>query len=160
MGRFIILVVVLAVVWLLLSGYFDKPLLLIFGAGSVIFSAWLAHRAGVLDAEGVPAGVFPGIFGYMVWLTVEIGKANIMVARQALAVEPKLSPKLFTVPNPPRSIVGKVIFANSITLTPGTVSIDLGEDEILVHGLTEELSDEAGIADMGARVAKIERGRA
>ena len=160
MGRFIILVVVLAIIWLLLSGYFDKPLLLIFGATSVIFSAWLAHRAGVLDAEGVPGGVFPGIIGYMAWLTVEVGKANIMVARQALAVEPKLSPKLFTVPNPPRSVVGKVIFANSITLTPGTVSVDLGEDEILVHGLTEELSDEAGIAEMGARVVKIERGGA
>ncbi len=159
MGRFIILVVVLAAIWLLLSGYFDKPLLLGFGAASVLFAAWLAHRAGVLDAEGVPGGVFPGILFYMVWLTFEIGKANLMVARQALAVEPKLSPKLFTVPNPPRSTLGKVIFANSITLTPGTVSIDLREDEILVHGLTEKLSDEAGIKDMGARVAKIERRR-
>jgi len=159
MGRFIILVVVLAAVWLLLSGYFDKPLLLGFGAASVLFAAWLARRAGVLDSEGVPGGIFPGIIGYWFWLGLEIGKANLMVARQALAVEPKLSPKLFVVPNPPRSAVGKVTFANSITLTPGTVSVDLREDEILVHGLTEELSDEAGIRAMGERVAKLERGR-
>jgi len=158
MGRFIILVVVLAVLWLLLSGYFYKPLLLSFGAVSVLFAAWMAHRAQVLDEQGVPGGIFPGIIGYMFWLTFEIGKSNLIVARQALAVEPKLSPKLFTVPNPPRSVVGKVIFANSITLTPGTVSVDLREDEILVHGLTEDLSDEAGIADMGARVVRIERG--
>ncbi len=160
MGRFIILVVVLAAIWLVLSGYFDKPLLLGFGAGSVLFAAYLAHRAGVLDAEGVPLSVFPGILVYMFWLTFEIGKANLMVARQALAVEPKLSPRLFLVPNPPRSTLGKVIFANSITLTPGTVSIDLREDEILVHGLTDELCDEAGIKAMGARVAKLERGQA
>ncbi len=159
MGRFIILVLVLAGIWLLLSGYIDKPLLLAFGAASVLFAAWLAHRAHVLDEAGVPGGIFPGIFGYMFWLTFEIGKANIMVIRQALAVEPKLSPKLFTVPNPPGTNLGKVVFANSITLTPGTVSVDLRENEILVHGLTEELSDVAGINDMGQRVAKIERRR-
>lgn len=157
MGRFIILVIVLTALWLLLSGYFDKPLLLGFGAGSVLFTAWLAHRAHVLDSEGMPGNIFPGILGYMFWLTFEIGKSNLMVARHALAVEPKLSPKLFIVPNPPRSNVGKVIFANSITLTPGTVSVDLREDAILVHGLTEELSNAQGIAEMGERVAKIER---
>lgn len=159
MGRFVILVLALAAIWLLLSGYFDKPLLLAFGAASVLFSAWLARRAHVLDAEGIPGGIFPGIFGYMAWLTLEIGKANFIVAREALAVEPKLSPKLFLVPNPPRTSVGKVIFGNSITLTPGTVTVDLREDAILVHGLTEALSDVEAIRDMGERVAKIERRR-
>ena len=157
MGRIIVLVIALTALWLLLSGYFDKPLLLIFGAGSVAFAAWLAHRAHVLDSEGIPGAVFPGILGYMFWLSIEVGKANLIVARHALAVEPKLSPKLFLVPNPPRTSVGKVIFGNSITLTPGTVTVDLREDEILVHGLTEELSDEDGIRAMGDRVAKIER---
>ena len=160
MGRFLILVVVLGAIWLLLSGYFDKTLLLIFGALSSIFTAWLAQRAGILDDEGVPGGIFPGIIGYLFWLVFEIGKANIMVARQALAVEPKLSPKLFYAPNPPRSRLGKVIFGNSITMTPGTVTIDLREEQILVHGLTEELADVDGIHDMGERVAKIERARA
>jgi len=159
MGRFIILVLALAAIWLLLSGYYDEPLLLGFGAASCIFAAWLAHRAHVLDQDSVPGGVFPGVFGYMVWLIIEIGKANLMVMRQALAVEPKLSPRLFTVSNPPRTSLGKVIFANSITLTPGTVTVDLREDEILVHGLTDALSDVAGLTEMGERVAKIERGR-
>lgn len=158
MGRVIVLIFVLAAIWLLLSGYFDKPLLLGFGAASILLTTYLAHRAGILDSEGVPGGVFPGIFGYMAWLTLEIGKSNIIVARQALAVEPKLSPKLFLVPNPPRSTVGKVIFGNSITLTPGTVTIDLREDEILVHALTEDLADEEGIRAMGHKVAGIERG--
>ena len=157
MGRFIILVLALAGLWLLLSGYLDKPLLLIFGAVSSVFVAWLAWRAGMLDGQSVPGEVFPGIIGYMLWLSGEVGKANVMVIRQALAIEPKLSPKMFTVPNPPRSELGKVIFANSVTLTPGTVTVS--EDELLIHGLTEELADEEGIKAMGARVAKIERRR-
>jgi multicomponent Na+:H+ antiporter subunit E len=159
MGRVLALIVVLTATWLLLSGYFDKPLLLAFGVGSVALATWLAVRAGMADGDGLPGHIFPGIFGYMLWITVEVGKANLIVARQALAVEPKLSPKLFLAPNPPRTPVGKVIFGNSITLTPGTVTVDLREDEILVHGLTEELADVDGIRDMGERVARIERGR-
>lgn len=158
MGRFIILVLALAGLWLLLSGYFDVPLLLGFGVASVLVSAWLAARAKVMDGDGVPTGLMPGIFGYWIWLAAEIGKANIMVMRQALAVEPKLSPKLFLVPLPPKTSVGQATFANSITLTPGTVSVDLREDGILVHGLTEELCDVAAITDMGERVAACERG--
>ena len=159
MGRFIILVAALAALWLLLSGYFDKWLLLVLGAASVLFSAWLARRAKVLDDDSVPMGLLPGIIDYWIWLASEIGKANLMVMRQALAVEPKLSPKLFIVPNPPKSDVGKATFANSITLTPGTVSVDMREDGILVHGLTEELCDVAAITDMGERVARCERKR-
>lgn len=156
MGRIIILTATLAAIWLLLSGYFDKPLLLGFGVGSVLFSVWIAHRAGVIDRDGVPISLFPGIFGYWWWLFGEIGKANILVMRQALAVEPKLAPKMFTVANAPRTGLGKATFANSITLTPGTVSILLSENEILVHGLTEDVSDIEGIEAMGARVAAIE----
>jgi multicomponent Na+:H+ antiporter subunit E len=159
MGRFIILVVALGALWLLLSGYFGVPLLLGLGAVSVLFSAWLAHRAKVLDQDSVPMGLLPGILGYWVWLAGEIGKANLIVMRQALSVEPKLSPKMFLVPNPPKSDVGKATFANSITLTPGTVSVDMREDGILVHGLTEEICDVAAITDMGDRVARCERKR-
>lgn len=159
MGRFLVMMAALSALWLLLSGYFDKPLLLAFGAASVVFATWLAHRARMLDPDGLLSRVFPGVIGYMAWLTFEIGKANVVVAREALAVTPKLSPKLFLVANPPRTAIGKVIFGNSITLTPGTVTVDLREDEILVHALTEGLADIQAIADMGARVKKIERGR-
>jgi len=157
MGRVIILVAALGAIWLLLSGYFDKPLLLGFGLASVLLTAWLARRANVVDRVGVPLELFPGIIAYWVWLAREIGKANIAVMRQALAVEPKLSPKLFLAPNPPRTEVGKAVFANSITLTPGTVSVDLRENEILVHALTEDFADEGAITRMGERVRRLEK---
>jgi len=156
MGRALILLIALAALWLALSGYFDKPLLLGFGVASVLFSLWMASRAKVIDEEGVPGGIMPGVFGYWIWLALEIGKANIAVARQVLAIEPALSPKLFRVPIAPKTNAGVATFANSITLTPGTVSVDLEPDHILVHALTEDLADLDAIADMGRRVARIE----
>lgn len=156
--RAVVLAVAMAALWLLLSGYFDKPLLLGFGAASVVLSVYLAHRAGMADIEGVPTGLMPRVFGYWVWLFLEIAKSNLVVARQALAIEPKLSPKLMNIVSPTKTNVGLATFANSITLTPGTVTVDLEPGYMVVHALTEELADEAAIADMGRRVAQLENG--
>ena len=91
-------------------------------------------------------------------LVVEIGKANFIVARQAIAIEPKLSPKLLQVVSPTKTNAGLATFANSITLTPGTVTVDLEPGYMVVHALTEALADEAAIMDMGRRVAALENG--
>ena len=161
MGRYFILGLVLAAIWLLLSGYFHDPLLLFLGAASVLLCLFLGGRAGVVDDEGVPSVCFTWrLVPYLAWLAGEIAKANIAVAREALAVRPRLSPKILHVPMAQGTNAGRAAFANSITLTPGTVSIDLGEKEIVVHALTEELADFAAHVDMGARVAKTERRRA
>lgn len=156
MVRTVVLILGLAGIWLLLSGYFDKPLLLGFGAASVLLCVYLAKRAGVLDDEGVPSGLMPRVFAYWWWLFVEIGKANFIVARQAIAIEPKLSPKLLKIVSPTRTNAGLATFANSITLTPGTVTVDLEPGYMVVHALTEALADEAAINDMGRRVAALE----
>ncbi len=158
--RVFILVISLSALWLLLSGYFDHPLLLAFGGLSVAFSVWLAQRAGVTDDEGVPLSIMPAIFGYWFWLAKEIGKSNIDVARRALAIQPSLSPKLFYVPIEPKANAAIATFANSITLTPGTVSVCIEDRGILVHSLTDELCDEEGHHALGRRVALLERGAA
>ncbi|MEL6212892.1 MAG: Na+/H+ antiporter subunit E, partial [Pseudomonadota bacterium] len=77
-------------------------------------------------------------------------------AREAIAVRPNLSPKMVRIPTPSLTAAGRATFANSITLTPGTVSVNLEDDHILIHALTDELADEAAIAEMGARVAAVE----
>ncbi len=155
LGRYFALAVVLAILWLLLSGFFDKTVLLVFGALTVLFSIALSHRAGMLDSEGIPTKVFPGILGYMVWLTFEIGKANLIVAKQVFS--PNLSPKMIRVKTDQKSDIGKVIFANSVTLTPGTVSVDLADGSLLIHALTEDLAEEEPILAMGERVCKFDR---
>ncbi|MBI1391725.1 MAG: cation:proton antiporter [Alphaproteobacteria bacterium] len=156
MARTLILGIALAGLWLLLSGYFDKPLLLVFGVVSVAMSMFLAARAGVLDSEGVPNVLMPKVFGYWGWLALEIGKANVIVVREALAIRPNLSPTVFKVTTPTRTNAGYATFCNSVTLTPGTVTIDLEPDYFVVHALTEALADVAAINDMGRRVAALE----
>lgn len=155
-GRHLALALSMFALWLLLSGYFTYPTLLAFGVISVLLTTWLAQRAGMLDREGVPTRVFPGILPYMLWLTVEIGKSNLIVTMHALSPKLRLSPKMVTVPAYQASDLGKVIFANSITLTPGTVSVDLHENDILVHALTEDLADVGGMAAMGEKVCAFD----
>ncbi|WOI53960.1 Na+/H+ antiporter subunit E [Parvularcula sp. LCG005] len=155
-GRQVILAIVLMVLWLLLSGYFDNPLLVGFGIASVLFTVWMSQRAGILDSEGVPTNVFPGVLTYMFWLTVEIGKANIAVAVEALRPTLKLSPRMIRVPAIQASDLGKTIFANSVTLTPGTVTVDVDHRGLVIHALTEALADEAAIAEMGHKVARFD----
>lgn len=159
MGRYIILGLALAAIWLLLSGYFHDVMLLTFGALSVLLCVFFAARVGFVDEDGVPSGMIPRIFGYFIWLGAEIAKANVVVAREVLAINPRLSPKIVRVPMTQRTNAGRVTFANSITLTPGTVSIELTNDDgILVHALTEALADVAAMEDMGEHVRRTEGG--
>jgi multicomponent Na+:H+ antiporter subunit E len=155
-GRFAALSVALGALWLLLSGYFEKGTLVGFGALSVAISVWLTHHMGMLDREGVPTRVFPGIVGYMLWLTLEIGKANVIVAREVLRPRLKLSPRMIRVPAYQATDLGKTIFGNSVTLTPGTVTVDVDRDSLTIHALTEALADEAAIAAMGERVCAFD----
>lgn len=155
-GRLFAAALSLMALWLLLSGFFDKATLVGFGVASVALTVWLAHRAGMLDPEGVPTRVFPGILGYMVWLTLEIGKANIAVAVEAMRPKLKLSPKLFRVPAYQTSDLGKTIYGNSITLTPGTVTIEVTEGSMVIHALTEDLADMDGLTQMGEKVCALD----
>ena len=155
-GRPLALGLALSALWLALSFYFDKATLLAFGAFSVVLTVWLTAHMGLLDDEGVPTRIFPGILGYMVWLTVEIGKANVLVAREVLRPTLRLSPKMIRVPAYQASDTGRTIFGNSVTLTPGTVTVDIDRDSLVIHALTEDLADEAALAAMGERVCAFD----
>ncbi len=127
----------LAVVWWLLSGT-PQPLLLGLGAVACAIVVYIAHRMDVIDHEGHPIHLHPvRLVRYWMWLLVEIVKSNWDVARCLLDPKLPISPTLFSVPADQLSDLGKVIYANSITLTPGTVSINLEAHHIDVHALTK-----------------------
>jgi len=142
--------------WLLLSGYFE-PLLLSLGVASCLLVVWLAHRMAAVDRVTVEIDLGWRIVPYWLWLLAEIVKANLDVARRVLDPKLPISPTLVRVKTRQTSDLGRVIFANSITLTPGTVSLDYDRGEIVVHALSEAAADDVAAGEMNRRVAALAR---
>jgi len=146
------LVIVLAVLWLVLSGYWYNPLLLSFGGLAVTCAMALTLRLGLLDRETAPFLRLDRFMAYWVWLGGEIFKANIYVVKTSLRPELDIQPTMVRVPVSVKSDIARATFANSITLTPGTVTVDVEEDAFIVHALTPELADLSGFAAMERHV--------
>ena len=155
MRRTLILFVILLAIWLLWSGHYT-PLLLSLGVGSCAFVAWVAWRMGLVDREGVPIEIVPRMLLYLPYLALEIVKANLDVARRIVSPRMPIDPRVFRTTASQKTDLGRTIYANSITLTPGTVSIDIEGDEITVHALTG--SAQAGVEndEMNRRVVRVE----
>lgn len=143
--------------WLALSGFFE-PMLLTLGVASCVFVLIIALRMDVVDEEGhlhyhlrlhrVPS--------YWLWLLWEIIKSNLDVSRRILDPKLPISPSITPLPANQRSELGRVTYANSITLTPGTVSISVDDNDILVHSLTLETEQSLASGEMGRRVSNLE----
>ena len=148
---------VLAVFWWLWSWH-TEPLVLSLGVASCALVTWLARRMDAIDGgeSGYTFGLRP--IRYIGYLLVEVVKSNLHVAR--VIVDPRLpiSPRLVRVKATQKTDLGRVVFANSITLTPGTLTLDIRDDEVLVHALTEVTAD--GVTDgvMDAEVSRLEGG--
>jgi multicomponent Na+:H+ antiporter subunit E len=144
--------------WLLLSGIFT-PLLIALGAASSIGVALYARRMNLIDREGYPVHLLLSAVTYWPWLFKEIAKSSWDVAR--VIVHPRLpvSPVFVRVKASQKTVVGIVAYANSITLTPGTLAVDVSEGEILVHAVTREGAAALVEGDMDRRVSEFE-GRA
>ena len=147
-----ILLFALAATWWILSGY-TKPLILTLGAISIGFVVLISVRMRILDRETSPYMSLLQTLAYFGWLLVEIVRANIAVVRAVLSPDLEISPTLTKIPTKGKSDLAKTMFGNSITLTPGTVSIEMAEDHILVHALLSEMSAPENFIEMGERSA-------
>ena len=154
MGYALSLTMAMAVLWLVLSGHYDSTLLLSLGAGSAIFASAMAWRLHILDGETAPYHKLLRFLVYWPWLLWEIIKANIIVIRTILKPEMVLTPRMVRVKSMPKTDLGRTLFANSITLTPGTVSVDLDGDEVIVHAVLKELTGKDGFEDMARHCAR------
>jgi multicomponent Na+:H+ antiporter subunit E len=149
--------VALFALWLLLSGHYE-PLIIGLGAASCIFVALIALRMDVADREGHPVHLTWRSLIYWPWLAWEIVKSNIEVARLVLDPALPISPRVIKVKASQAEDLGRVIYANSITLTPGTVSIDVRRDTIEVHALTKSLAESLETGEMDRRVSDMAGG--
>ena len=158
--RSLILFAVLFATWLLMSGHYNG-LLTTLGIISCALATWLAHRIGATDGEGLPLHMMARLPGYIVWLLKEIVMSNIATGRLILGGAPK--PVMFTTPATQSSAGGLVTYANSITLTPGTVTIEIDGDgtsshSFLVHALDPSFMADVESGDMDRRVTALEGG--
>jgi multicomponent Na+:H+ antiporter subunit E len=152
-----ILFVLFYAFWILLSGFFT-PFLLGAGAAVSLAVVWFAHRMEVADREGHPAHLGLSALGYWPWLAKEILKSALDVSKVILDPRLPASPTVVRFKPRQKSAVGLVTHANSITLTPGTLSIEVGPDQFVVHGLTRESANAAIDSDMDLRVERFEGG--
>ncbi len=155
MLRKISLGIVLFGLWLLLSGHYE-PLTISLGAASCVLVVWISHRMDVADHEGHPIHLGWRAVTYFPWLAWEIIKANIDVAR--IIIDPKLPiyPVIIRVKASQKTELGNVIYANSITLTPGTITVAVEGDEIDVHAITNEAALEVESGRMDRRATRME----
>lgn len=151
------LTAVLALLWLGISGVY-KPLILGLGVASIALVVWISRRMDVVGVEHNPALYSWRLPLYWGWLVWQIIVANFQVA--ACALQPsRLQPSVVRVPVPQRTAVGKVTYANSVTLTPGTVTLLLNPGEMTVHALHRASRDDLQSGAMAERILWLEAGR-
>ena len=153
--RNLVFLILLAALWLGLSGFFT-PLQLSFGALSCGFTWWLSVRFGLLRSDNRSLWIAARAPGYLLWLAWEIVKSNLHVARVVLSPRMPLKRQVVDLQPSQRTGLGIAIYANSITLTPGTLTIDADDGILEVHALTQQVADDLATGEMDRRVTRLE----
>jgi multicomponent Na+:H+ antiporter subunit E len=158
--RAVVLTFVLAATWLLWSGHWHEPFLLGMGVISCALVLACCWALRILDHETVPIhwGLRPFV-QYAPWLTKEIVISNIDVLKRLVQHPIPIRPRMLNVPVGHLSELGRTVLANSITLTPGTVSVEMNSDYIRVHSLAFGGEAAEMTREMERRIARLE-GRA
>jgi len=145
----------LAGAWWLWSGH-TAGLMIAFGVGSILLVLWIFKRMDDVAEDKPPyrLGLRPIFYlPYIIW---EIVKANIDVAKVIVSPSLPISPRVFRAKTSQKTSIAQVIYANSITLTPGTITLDLRDGEVMVHALTNDTAEGILEGSMDARCAKLE----
>lgn len=144
------------VVWLVWSGYL-KPLLVSLGLLSCCIVVLLSTRMGDLEEETGWLAVLPRLPAYWLWLAREVVVSNFTVARIILSPRLVLDPVMVTLEAEAQDPFGQAVLGNSITLTPGTLTVGVEAGRLRVHCLTQAGADELLRGNMNRRVAALTR---
>lgn len=140
--------------WVILSGHLTA-LLLGLGAASVLLVIWFLRRMDAVDGEVSFMRPSLGLLGYLLWLFWAVVKANNDVVKRIWAPHLPISPNWSTVDTEIATPLKKTLYANSITLTPGTLTTNAREDHLIVHCLTEENRDDLRAGEMENRIRRL-----
>lgn len=154
----IFLAIGLTIFWLLMSGYWDNPLLLILGAISIALCLFIAWKIEKKYPFHKAISLLPSLPLFWLWLFKEVILANVDVLKRIwFPGKYPLSPIIRTLPMSQQTRLGKTTYANAITLTPGTISMDVKGNEVTVYGLIKETVDDLEIGAMDKRVSQLEK---
>jgi len=142
--------------WLLLSGHYYDPLLVGLGVLSCALVVWLSVRMDVVDHEAMAMYANPRLLLYVPWLLKEIFVANVVVARIILSPTLKISPSMVVFHGSQKTDMGRALYANSITLTPGTITTGVEGNEFQIHALTVEDLETDEENQMNVRCTRVE----
>lgn len=141
--------------WVVLSGHYT-PMLITAGAVSALLCVLAAVRMRTVDAEGHPVELFPGAVTYFPWLLWEIVKSAWAVTKVILHPKLPISPTMTVVRASQKTAAGRATYANSITLTPGTVTVGVNGNDFTVHAIVREGAMDLEDGGMDRRVSRFE----
>ena len=155
--RNICLAILLFLFWLALSGHYTEFLIGV-GIATTLLCLAVANRMGTVDAEGVPVQLALGAITYIPWLIWEVIKSAWAVTQ--IIIDPRLpiSPTMTRVRASQATSTGQSVYANSITLTPGTITTNVDGNMLTVHAIVSDGADDLETGSMDARVSRFERG--
>ena len=131
--------------------------MLALGGVSTLLAAFLGWRIEQSDPRRISLKMLLRLPAYWAWLLIEIVKANIDVVKRIwYPSHYPISPTLMRLSASQQSRTGRTTYANSITLTPGTVAVEVTKSEILVHALTSEAAADLARGEMDKRVTRAE----
>jgi multicomponent Na+:H+ antiporter subunit E len=155
-ARILTLLLVLIAAWVLWSGYL-KPLLLGLGALSCVLTIWVVRRMGYFDEDTFVFHYDWRLLGFWAWLGREVVVSSIEVARIVLRPGMAVKPKIVEIDGSGLGPVDLALLGNSITLTPGTLTLDVYEGRLLVHALTPDGAAALQEGEMRRRVAALRK---
>ncbi len=141
--------------WLALSGHYT-PMLVTAGAACAVACVFAAIRMRAADPEGHPIELFWGAITYFPWLFLEIAKSGWSVTKVILHPSLPISPTMTVVRASQKTPAGMATYANSITLTPGTITAGVSGNEFTVHALVRDGALDLEGGGMDRRVSQFE----
>lgn len=151
-----VLSTLLALFWLALSGHY-VVFTLVLGILSIALIVWLNRKMGISDQHILPPALLKRLPNYWRWLFIEIIKSNLHVVKKIWQPKLDIDPHFTTVSSPYKNQMTKVIQANSITLTPGTVTVAVKDRELLVHTLTRHTFKALNNPEMHEKLKLLEK---
>ena len=154
LGKMVLMGILLIAAWLLWSGFF-KPLLLMLGAFSCALVLLITHRMHLFDTDVFALRFTSRLFRFWGWLGREVVRSSLQVTRAVLSRDMKISPTVAEFDSSCDNSVDLVILGNSITLTPGTLTLSIDGRHFTVHALNEQGARDILTGEMDRRVSQL-----